>query len=169
MALSFFDPLKARGYGKIRTELSDAEQRGERAVINIDGIGFGNEPGIFGLISVLFPIFFIAILAFIGFTLVRSILQWNHNNKQPILTVEARVATKRTEVSHHHSASNESMHSHSTDTSYFVTFEVESGDRIEFRISGSEYGQLVEGDMGKLNFQGTRYLGFARHRVVSYP
>ncbi|WP_217559481.1 DUF2500 domain-containing protein [Paenibacillus sp. GbtcB18] len=138
-------------------------------MININGIGFGDGPGMFGLVSALFPLVFIAILAFIAFTLVKSILQWNHNNKQTILTVEARVATKRTAVSHHHSASNESMHSHSTDTSYFVTFEVESGDRIEFRISGSEYGQLVEGDMGKLNFQGTRYLGFARHRVVSYP
>ncbi|MFC9775631.1 DUF2500 domain-containing protein [Paenibacillus chitinolyticus] len=138
-------------------------------MININGIGFGDGPGMFGLVSALFPLVFIAILAFIAFTLVKSILQWNNNNKQPILTVEARVATKRTAVSHHHSASNESTHSHSTDTSYFVTFEVESGDRIEFRISGSEYGQLVEGDMGKLNFQGTRYLGFARHRVVSYP
>ena len=45
---------------------------------------------------------------------------------------------------------------------YYVTFEVDSGDRIEFSMSGSEYGMLIEGDAGTLNFQGTRYLGFER-------
>ena len=28
---------------------------------------------------------------------------------------------------------------------------------------GSDYGMLVEGDIGKLSFQGTRYLGFQRN------
>lgn len=35
-------------------------------------------------------------------------------------------------------------------------------DRMELRVSGSEYGMLVEGDYGILSFQGTRYLGFDR-------
>ena len=39
-------------------------------------------------------------------------------------------------------------------------FQVESGDRIEMSVSGSEYGKLTEGDEGKLTFQGTRYLQF---------
>ena len=47
-------------------------------------------------------------------------------------------------------------------TWYYVTFEVESGDRIELGVNGTEYGMLVEGDYGKLSFQGTRYLGFER-------
>ena len=50
-------------------------------------------------------------------------------------------------------------HSH---TNYYVTFEVESGDRMELELQGHEYGLLVEGDKGKLTFQGTRYLGFER-------
>lgn len=33
---------------------------------------------------------------------------------------------------------------------------------MEFSVSGSEYGMLVEGDQGKLSFQGTRYLSFQR-------
>ena len=41
-------------------------------------------------------------------------------------------------------------------------YEVESGDRMEFQLSGSEYGLLIEGDAGKLAFQGTRFLGFDR-------
>lgn len=29
-------------------------------------------------------------------------------------------------------------------------------------VSGQEYGMLIEGDHGKLTFQGTRYLEFQR-------
>ena len=50
-----------------------------------------------------------------------------------------------------------------TFTSYYVTFQVESGDRMEFEISDTEYGMLAEGDSGKLTFQGTRYLNFQRN------
>ena len=78
-----------------------------------------------------------------------------------------QVVAKRTEVSHHQHPNNGDMsgsHGYSTtsSTSYYVTFEVDSGDRIEFSMSGSEYGMLIEGDAGTLNFQGTRYLGFER-------
>jgi hypothetical protein len=53
------------------------------------------------------------------------------------------------------------MH-HSTSTSYYVTFEFESGDRLELHVPHSEFGYLIEGDMGRLTFQGTRYKGFQR-------
>ena len=43
-----------------------------------------------------------------------------------------------------------------------MAFEVESGDRMEFAVQGQEYGLLIEGDYGKLTFQGTRYMGFVR-------
>ena len=52
-------------------------------------------------------------------------------------------------------------------TRYFVTFEFESGDRLELKVDGSEYGLLAEGDCGMLSFQGTRYLGFVRGRTQS--
>ena len=42
------------------------------------------------------------------------------------------------------------------------TFQLESGDRMEFQVSGIEYGMLAEGDTGELTFQGTRYLAFER-------
>ena len=76
-----------------------------------------------------------------------------------LLTVPAAVVAKRTEVSRHHT-DNTMMH---TFTTYYVTFQVESGDRMELTVSGSDYGMLVEGDIGKLSFQGTRYLGFQRN------
>ncbi len=71
------------------------------------------------------------------------------------------------EISHHQHPDNghiSDSHEYSTtlSTSYYVTFEVDSGDRVEFSMRGSDYGMLIEGDIGILNFQGTRYLGFER-------
>ena len=47
-------------------------------------------------------------------------------------------------------------------TTYYATFQVASGDRMEFQVPRREYGFLVEGDRGRLTFQGTRFLGFER-------
>ena len=124
------------------------------------GMGFGM--GGFDLMFSIFPFLFITIFVIvIGtfiVTAVRGIGIWSKNNASPRLTVSAQVVTKRTQVSHHHH--QESM-SH-TSTSYYATFQVESGDRMELSVSGSEYGMLAEGDQGSLTFQGTRYLGFER-------
>lgn len=114
----------------------------------------------FDLIEFIFPIFFLAVFGFILFNLFRGAAQWNKNNRSPRLTVEARIVSKRTNVSHHHHGGE--MHRSSTSTSYFVTFQVKSGDRMELRVAGHEYGMLVEGDFGDLTFQGTRYLSFER-------
>ncbi len=66
-------------------------------------------------------------------------------------------------VSHHHHHHGEGHMSHTTtSTTYFVTFQVDSGDRMELPVGGYEFGMLAEGDRGKLSFQGTRYLGFQR-------
>ena len=95
-------------------------------------------------------------------TAVRGIRQWNKNNYSPRLTVEAVVVAKRTNVTHHHHGGVNEHHHYHTSTSYYVTFQVQSGDRMELHMSGQEYGMLVEGDHGLLSFQGTRYLGFER-------
>ncbi len=92
------------------------------------------------------------------YTIIGNISTWNKNNHSPRLTVPATVVAKRTEVSRHHT-DNTMMH---TFTTYYATFQVESGDRMELEVDGSDYGMLVEGDIGKLMFQGTRYLGFER-------
>ena len=62
---------------------------------------------------------------------------------------------------YHHAGTGGAGHTGSS-TDYYVTFQVESGDRMEFAVSGSEYGMLAEGDQGTLTFQGTRYLSFER-------
>lgn len=105
-------------------------------------------------------IFFIIVGIFIT-NAVKGLGSWNKNNHSPRLTVDATVVSKRTNVSHHANA-NMQNHTSSTSTSYYITFQFESGDRTEFHVSGSEYGMLAEGDSGKLSFQGSRYLGFER-------
>ncbi|MCI9564525.1 MAG: DUF2500 domain-containing protein [Eubacterium sp.] len=102
----------------------------------------------------MFTIAFILILGVIVIMVVKNIATWNKNNNSPRLTVEAKVMSKRTAITHHH----DSMSS----TRYYVTFQVDSGDRMELPMTGSEYGMLAEGDVGKLTFQGTRYLSFER-------
>ncbi len=126
------------------------------------GYGFGiNGFGVgFAMFEVMFTIVFIMVLGVFTVTIVGGIKQWNKNNHSPRLTVPATVVSKRNHVSRHHHAGDH-HHSH-TSTSYYVTFQFGSGDRMEFHVSGGEYGLLVEGDHGNLSFQGTRYLGFER-------
>ena len=112
---------------------------------------------------ILFVIVFVVFTFTFGLTIFifnKRIKQWNSNNHSPRLTVDATVVTKRTDVSHHHHSGSTGMHMSST--TYYVTFQVDSGDRMELIVGGREYGILVEGDKGKLSFQGTRYLGFER-------
>ena len=109
-------------------------------------------------------VMFILVFGIVLFTFIKGISQWNKNNHSPRLTANAKVVTKTMNVSrHHHHHHNTHMHSHtSTSSTYYVTFEVESGDRMELIVPRSEYGLIVEGDQGKLTFQGTRYLSFER-------
>ena len=118
----------------------------------------------FTIVPVFIVIFFVVVIGIILYRLAQSANRWRKNNASPILTVDATVVTKRTDVhSYHHAATvnTGALHDY-TNTQYFVTFEVPSGDRMELNVSDAEYGMLAEQDQGKLTFQGTRYLGFER-------
>lgn len=126
----------------------------------MDGFFFG------GGFQIIFMVIFLLILSMFIVTLVRGIGQWNKNNHSPRLTVEATVVSRRSDVTihqHRDYTMEGSMGVQNTrSTTYYVTFQVASGDRMEFAVTGREYGLLAEGDQGKLSFQGTRYLGFQR-------
>ena len=123
--------------------------------------------GSMGFMAVV-PIFiFGAAIFIISFAVITAVKQKKANDASPRLTVAAFVSAKRTKVStSQHPVGGDASGAHgfntTSDTSYFVTFEVESGDRMEFRVNGAEYGRLSEGDVGRLSFQGTRFLGFER-------
>ena len=123
----------------------------------IMGPGFG-----FGMFQIMFFIVFGLAISTVLISLIKGVKEWNKNNHSPRLTVPATVVTKRTDMTRRRSGGANGHHHYHTSTNYYVTFEVESGDRMELHLSGPEYGLLVEGDKGKLSFQGTRYLGFER-------
>lgn len=114
---------------------------------------------VFSIFPILFSFVFMLVLVVIVYTIVGNIKQEQKNNHSPRLTVEAKVVAKRTNYHRHSGTNNHVGHTHST---YYVTFEVKSGDRMELQMAGKEYGLLVEGDFGDLTFQGTRYLAFQR-------
>ncbi len=111
----------------------------------------------FDSFSIMFTLMFCLVFGVFIMTFARGIRQWNKNNHSPRLTVPATVIAKRANISRHHH-SGHATHS----TTYYVTFQVESGDRMELQLQGHEYGLLIEGDRGNLTFQGTRYLSFER-------
>ena len=107
----------------------------------------------------MFYIMFFLVIAVFIFAFVKIISEWVSNNNSPRLSVDAKIVDKR-RTTHHHHSNGHHHHTHS----YHVTFEVQSGDRMELRVPRGEFGLLVEGDEGVLSFQGTRYLGFERKR-----
>ncbi len=109
------------------------------------------------MFSVVFLLMSIVIFCVFFIVLAKNISEWNKNNHSPKLTVPATVVSKRSHTSHH-----DTTNGHSSSTTYYVTFQVESGDRMELHLNGHEYGMLCEGDRGMLSFQGTRYLNFER-------
>lgn len=107
---------------------------------------------------VMFYLMFFLVMSIFIVTFARMIGEWIKNSNSPRLTVDATVVAKRDQM-HRHTSSN--GHSHRS-FSYHVTFQFASGDRLELRVPSREYGLLVEGDLGTLTFQGTRYLSFNR-------
>ena len=134
---------------------------------NKNRISLRRKKRMFNLIEMLFPIMFILIFIIIVFTFVKGIATWFKNNSSSRLTVSARIVAKRQNTTHNNQpnagdiSGAHGFHTISS-TSYYVTFQVDSGDRMELSVSGSEYGVLAEGDKGQLTFQGTRYLTFDR-------
>ena len=135
------------------------------------GMGFGfNDFGFSGfgtgftIFQIMFTLVFVIVIGMFIVIAVKGISQWNKNNHSPRLTVPATIVAKRTNVSHHHHHNHggTGMHHTTHSTTYYVTFQVESGDRMELHVAGHEFGLLIEGDRGMLTFQGTRYLGFER-------
>jgi len=118
------------------------------------GFGFG-----FGLMETLFPVMFFVVFAFVmimfAFTIGKAVRQNIKNNRSPRLTVGAKVVSKR----QHYRRGTQNTMGH---TWYYVTFQLESGDRMELQVYGEQFGLLIEGDRGNLTFQGTRYLSFDR-------
>ena len=123
--------------------------------------GFGFR---FGMFNIMFSLVFLLVMGMFIAVAIKGISEWHKNNNSPRLTVDATVIAKRTNVSrhHHHHGAGHMHHHTSTSTTYYVTFQVDSGDRMELHVAGHQFGLMIEGDRGRLTFQGTRFLDFER-------
>ena len=94
-------------------------------------------------------LFFLPMAGLVVYGIISSIKQWKKNINSPILTVAVKVVSKRISVF--------------SERSYeYITFEKESGERMEFLVGEKDYALIVEGDCGILIYQGTRFKSFER-------
>lgn len=94
-------------------------------------------------------VLFIGTLGLVLFHVIR-------NRMSPKLTVDAAIVSKRKIRARKSSSST-----------CFVTFEFEGGETKEFWVTEINYRKLQEDDVGKLTYQGTRYIGFEKDRFRS--
>lgn len=108
---------------------------------------------------------FLAVAAFIlvvgvivVVNVVRTFTRAARNNSPratgPRLSAEAVVVDKRTQLT---GGGETSKWQH-----YYVTFQLTDGNRVELEVPATDSGMLVVGDQGTLDWQGPRYLRFAR-------
>lgn len=115
--------------------------------------GFGGAPAFIPMIAVIVIVAVVVIVLVKG---VQGLFTWSSNNAAEILNKPSEIVTKRTEV---WGGSGNS----STSTSYYITFEFEDCSRQEFEVKAKKFGMLVEGDIGILTYQGTRFIDYARY------
>lgn len=110
-------------------------------------------------ISVLVVLIFVVAIVILAcvpmvIAMLRVARRWSMERSSPLLRSDAVVVDKRTKVI----GSDRGP----TDQTYYATFQFPDGSRLELEVPGRESGVLVVGDQGALEWQGPRYLGFAR-------
>lgn len=84
--------------------------------------------------------------------LIDAYWQKRKNDACPFLTIPAKAISKR-------------MNNHQFRSAYFTTFELDSGERIEFSLTDSLYGLIIEVDQGYLTYQGTHFISFEERTI----
>ena len=84
----------------------------------------------------------------------QNFTQWQRNQTAPRLIVGADVVSKRGDDP------GDAENPPPLNGDYFVTFEMEGGDRMELKLPGRDFRRIAEGDFGRLTFQGSRYIAF---------
>lgn len=121
--------------------------------------GFNQGFDFFSLFPIFFGIIFVIVIGVFIANAVKGVSQWRKNEQSPELSVPAMVVAKRDHVTSYRNNDHGR-----TRTTYYVTFEFNSGDRKEFNLTDQEYGMIAENDVGILTFKGTRFIGFERNK-----
>ena len=111
------------------------------------------------------PILIIAAIAVIILAFFKSMKEINDNKKAPLLSVPAKVAGKRTDIikrNQPNAGDLSGAHGYTVvmNTTYYVSFEIEDGERKEFIVDHSIYNTLLEETKGTLSFKGTKFISF---------
>jgi hypothetical protein len=115
-----------------------------------------------GMFAMFVTVMMVLVGSLILIAIIRSISNSARNASLPIQIEPAKVVTKRFHVSGGGGGRND-MAGSPVWENYYVTFELQNGERIELGVKGPEYGMLAEGDIGELTYQGTWYKGFQRN------
>lgn len=118
-----------------------------------------NEGALSTLVLILFILILILVVGIFLALIIKSLSVWTSNNNAPIQDRFCKVIAKRIQLS----GSSSNLNSN---TSYFVTFELEDRSRMELWIGRQQFGYMVEGDIGNLTFQGTRFKEFERQKAM---
>lgn len=94
----------------------------------------------------------ICAIALFVYVIVRSAFDWSRKSAMPVVNLHARVHSKRCE--------DIIGGKKGRIKAYFVTFENDSGDLKELRITPKEDSQLTVGDGGTLTYRGDTLLSF---------
>lgn len=113
----------------------------------------------FPMFTIIPLIFFVLVAIMIGTVVVKGLKRKAYNDSQPQLTVQAQAVAKRTRVS----GGGRNTHAR---TYYYITFEFDTSSRHELQVEGDVYGMVIEGDRGRLTFQGDRFFAFDRELVL---
>ncbi|WP_344255382.1 DUF2500 domain-containing protein [Terrabacter carboxydivorans] len=135
--------------------------------------------GMEALVLLFIAVVGVLVVGTFAFVIVKGVSQWRANEASPLVSVDALVVSRRTDVRRRSGTTalpgadaGSPMVSGTpatSSTTYYVTFEEPSGERRELQVSGQDFGQLAEGDRGHLMHQGTRFKGFTRQNVVDGP
>jgi len=116
------------------------------------------------MFEVVFIALFAGVLAYIIISWIKKIAEWNRNNHAPLESVPAQIVKKETH-------SDTAMVPMGTDgammqtdnTSYALTFQTETGEQKKFQVTNKIFKQMLQGESGTLQYQGTRFVGFERN------
>ena len=108
-------------------------------------------------------LFIIPFVAIVGISIIFIVVHWIKNKRPPRIVVHSAISNKRIQMDNVYRLRNAApgMRTHKLIT-YYVTFDLETGEQIELRVSKLKYSELRKGCKGKLTFQGTRYIGFEK-------
>ncbi len=76
------------------------------------------------------------------------------DNASPVLEEMSTVVTKHTRQTYTSYKRKKN--------SFFIAFQLEGGKKIGMAVPGPHFAQLMEGDVGRVRHQGSRYMGFLR-------